>query len=113
MICPSPKASPCQRKWDSRSIGALVWREPTMKAKPGLVELARVARGQHAGVGDHDQVLELVTLLELADDRQECSGLGLVALEAADLQREAVPVDEQPDDDLGIDPAFLGVADPA
>ena len=38
-------------------------------------------------------------------------GLGLVALEAADLEREPAPVDQQPDDDLRVDAAFLGVAD--
>ncbi len=37
--------------------------------------------------------------------------LGLVPLEAADLEREAPPVDQQADHDLRIDPAFLGVAD--
>ena len=37
--------------------------------------------------------------------------LGLVSLEAADLEREALPVDQQADHDLRIDPAFLGVAD--
>ena len=30
MICPSVKTSPCKWKWDSRSAGALVAREPTM-----------------------------------------------------------------------------------
>jgi hypothetical protein len=33
MIWPSVKASPCQRKWDSRSLGALVTREPTMNRR--------------------------------------------------------------------------------
>ncbi len=32
-------------------------------------------------------------------------------LRAADLQREPAPVDQQPDHDLRVDPAFLGVAD--
>src|SRR4029077_16644619 len=34
MICPSVKASPFQWKWDSRSFGALVMREPTMNDSP-------------------------------------------------------------------------------
>lgn len=34
MICPSVNAVPCQRKWDSRSLGALVTREPTMNRNP-------------------------------------------------------------------------------
>src|SRR4051794_37623944 len=33
MICPSLNASPCQRKWDSKSTGALVTREPTMNRR--------------------------------------------------------------------------------
>lgn len=34
MICPSVNASPCQRKCEARSIGALVIREPTMNRRP-------------------------------------------------------------------------------
>ena len=34
MTWPSMNASPCQRKWDSRSFGALVTREPTMNRSP-------------------------------------------------------------------------------
>ena len=48
---------------------------------------------------------------ELADDRQDGVLFGLVPLEAADLQREALAVNQQPDQDLRVDPAFLGVAD--
>jgi hypothetical protein len=48
---------------------------------------------------------------ELADDRQDCVFFGLVSLKAADLEREALPVDQQADHDLRIDPAFFGVAD--
>ena len=47
---------------------------------------------------------------ELLDDRDDGQGLGLVALKAADLQGEPVPVDEQADHDLGVDTALLGVA---
>jgi hypothetical protein len=50
-------------------------------------------------------------LSEGLHDRDDGGGLGPVALEAADLQRETVPVDQQPDHDLGVNPAFLGVAD--
>ncbi len=49
--------------------------------------------------------------MERHHDRQDRRRLGLVALEAADLQREISPVHEQADDDLGIDPALLGEAD--
>ena len=55
--------------------------------------------------------VDAVPGLERLDDRQDRGGLGLVALEAADLQREPAPVDQQPDHDLRVDPAFLGVAD--
>ena len=34
MTCPSVNASPCQRKWEARSTGALVTREPTMNRRP-------------------------------------------------------------------------------
>ena len=111
MTCPSPNTSPCQRKCDSRSIGALVTRDPTMNLQPAVVEAARFAAESMPGVGDDDQVLDAVPGPELADDRQDGVLLGLVPLEAADLEREALPVDQQADHDLRIDPAFLGVAD--
>ena len=44
MTCPSLNASPCQRKCDSRSTGALVTREPTMNPEPCLVQVGQVAR---------------------------------------------------------------------
>jgi len=44
---------------------------------------------------------------ELLDDRDDRGGLGLVPLIAADLKGEPVPVDQQTDDDLRVDPAFL------
>jgi hypothetical protein len=50
-----------------------------------------------------------VSAAELADDRQDRVLLGLVSLEAADLEREALPADQQADHDLRIDPALLGV----
>ena len=84
---------------------------PDDEPQPGLVELAQVRRRQHPGVGDHDHVGQVVPRLELLDDRDDRRGLGLVALEAADLEREAAPVDQQPDHDLRVDAAFLGVAD--
>lgn len=51
--------------------------------------------------------------LKRGDDRDDRGGLGLLPGEAADLQREPAAVDQQPDHDLRVDPAFLGVADPA
>lgn len=42
MICASVKASPCQRKWLARSIGALVVREPTMNRRPASSSCRRL-----------------------------------------------------------------------
>ena len=52
-----------------------------------------------------------MTILESGDDRHDGGGLGGVAIETANFQREAGAVDEQAHDDLRIDAAFLGVAD--
>ena len=49
--------------------------------------------------------------LEGLHDGDDRGGLGLVALPAAYLEGEAGPVDQQADDDLGIDPTLLGVTD--
>ena len=43
MTCPSVNASPCQRKCDSRSTGALVTREPTMNPRPSSSRSSRLA----------------------------------------------------------------------
>ena len=112
MTCPSVNASPCQRKCDSRSTGALVTREPTMNPRPGVVQVGQIRGREHAGVGDHDHGLDPVPGLELPDDRQDRELLRLVPLEAADLQGEALPVDEQADHDLRVDPAFLASSRP-
>jgi hypothetical protein len=92
-------------------IGGLGHSGADDEPQPGLIESFEVARGEHAGVGDDDKVVQPMAFLEALDDRDQGGGLGLVALEAADLQREPGPVDQEPDDDLGVDPAFLGVAD--
>lgn len=49
--------------------------------------------------------------LELLDDRDDGCCLCFVAFEAADLKWEPAAVNEQADDDLGVNAAFLGVAD--
>jgi hypothetical protein len=54
-----------------------------------------------------------VSLLEGLEHRQQGGGLGGVAFEAVHLQREPGRVDEQPDLDLRIHPAFLAHPDPA
>ena len=46
--------------------------------------------------------------LHHGDDR---GGLGPVALPAPDLEGETAAVDQQADDDLGVDPPLLGVTD--
>ena len=49
--------------------------------------------------------------LEGLHDGNDRGGLGPVALPATNSQGEAGPVDQQPDDDLGVDPPLFGVAD--
>jgi hypothetical protein len=112
MICLSVKTSPFQWKWDARSIGAFTLREPTNEPQPSLVQRRQVGRRKHAGIrGDHHRRIgQIVTGLESGDDRQQRVGLGGVALKTADLQREPGPVDQQTDNDLRIDAAFLRIA---
>ena len=49
--------------------------------------------------------------LEGLHDGDDRGGLSLVPFPAADSQGEAGPVDQQADNDLGVDPPLLGVAD--
>jgi hypothetical protein len=90
-----------------RPAGAGADDEPQVR----LVQCLEVGRQEHAGIGDDDEVGELVPLAEGLDDRDQRGRLGLVAFEAADLQGEPVPVDQQPHHDLRIDPALFGVGD--
>ena len=62
--------------------------------------------------GDHHEVLDAVSGLEGLHDGDDRGGLSLVALPAADLEGETMAVDQQADDDLGVDPTLFGVADP-
>ena len=48
---------------------------------------------------------------EAGDDRDDGRRLGGVALETADLQGESGPIDQQPDNNLRVDPPFLGIPD--
>ena len=77
-----------------------------------LVQGLEIGRGEHAGVGDDDELLDLVGPLEGLHDGDDRGGLGPIALPAPDSQGEAAPVDQQADDDLGVDPPLLGVAHP-
>ena len=58
---------------------------PDDEPEPGIVEGLQVGRGQHAGIGDHNHVSDLVTVLERFDDRDDRGSLGLVTLIAGDL----------------------------
>jgi hypothetical protein len=41
-ICPPVKASPCQRKWAAKSLGALVTLEPAMNRRSASSNLSCV-----------------------------------------------------------------------
>src|SRR3954452_10252459 len=111
MTWPSMNASPCQWKWDSRSTGALVIREPTMNRSCASSSWRRLPAESIPASATTTMSAREMPFLELLDDRDQGRGLGLVAFEAADLQREPVPVDQQTDHDLRVDPALRGVAD--
>jgi hypothetical protein len=81
------------------------------EGEAGVFDRVQVARGQHPGVGDHDHSGDAVAFLELLQDRQDGGGLGGVALEQVDLQREPGRVDQQPHLHLGVNPVFLAHAD--
>ena len=92
--CPSVKASPCQWKCASRSSGARVVREPTMKPTPASFRAFRLAVDSMPAPGDYDQGLDLGGLAELFNDTDDRGGLGPVALPATDSQGEAGTVDQ-------------------
>ena len=68
--------------------------------QPGGLQGDLVGLGDHAGVSDHGDITELVSGLEGVDHRQHGRGLGLVALESFDGQRETRGVGEQAHGDL-------------
>jgi len=61
---------------------------------------------------DDDEVLDAVGGLEGLHDGDDRGGLSLVPFPAPDSQRKTTAVDQQADDDLGIDPPLLGVTHP-
>jgi hypothetical protein len=79
---------------------------PRMKAR-GLDRFL-VRLGDHASIRDDRDVGEPSGGHELIDDGQHGLGLGLVALERADHEREAVLPGEQPDGDLRFQAPLLG-----
>ena len=110
--CPSVKASPSQWKWASRSPGARTCRAPGDEPQPGVVQGRQVGGREHAGVSDDDEVLDAVGGLEGLRDGDDRGGLSLISFPAPDSQRETTAVDQQADDDLGVDPPLLGVTHP-
>ena len=60
---------------------------------------------------NYGQGLDLGGLAELFNDTDNRGGFSAVALSATSFQGEAGPVDQQPDDDLGVDPSLFGIAD--
>ena len=80
--------------------------------QPGVIQGRQVGGREHACVGDDDELGDAVGSLESLHDGDDRGGLSLVPLPAADLQGEAGPVDQQPDDDLGVGPPLLGVTHP-
>ena len=112
MTWPSVKASPAQWKWASRSPGARVVRAPTMNRNRASSRVVRLAAESMPAPVDDDEVLDAVGGLEGLHHRDDRGGLSLVSLPAADLEGETMAVDQQADDDLGVDPTLFGVADP-
>ena len=87
--------------------GALVTREPTMNPSPASSRSSRLAAGSMPASATTTMASIPMAGLELPDDRQDRVLLRLAALEAADLEGEPVPVDQQPDHDLRVDPPLL------
>lgn len=55
-----------------------------------------VGFGDHPGIGDHRHVGEIMGGLEGVDHRQHHGGLGFIALQRLDRQREPSGISEQP-----------------
>ena len=110
--CPSVKASPSQWKWASRSPGARTCRAPGDEPQPGVVQGRQVGGREHAGVSDDDEVLDAVGGLEGLRDGDDRGGLSLISFPAPDSQGETTAVDQQADDDLGVDPPVLEITHP-
>ena len=72
----------------------------------------RLAAESMPAPGDHHELGDTVSGLDGLHHGDDRGGLSLVALPAIDLQGETAPVDQQSDDDLGVDPPLLGVTHP-
>src|SRR4051795_7732531 len=110
MICPSLNASPCQRKWDSKSTGALVTREPTMNRRSASSSSLRL-------VADSIPASATTTMSAMLCRAWNCLMIGRIVRVSAllpskqPIEREPASVDQEPDDHLWVDTAFLGIAD--
>ena len=87
-------------------------RAPTMNRSLASSRAVRLAAESMPAPGDHHELLDAVGGLEGLHNGNDRGGLSLVSLPAADLERKTGPVDQQPDDDLRIDPTLLGVTHP-
>lgn len=81
-----------------------------MNRRPAPDRARRFPVGQHARVGDHGHLEELVGGLEGLDRRDDRGGLGTIALEGFDHQREPARIGQQADRDLWLQATFLGVS---
>lgn len=76
--------------------------------QPGGLDRRAVRLRDHAGVGDDGDVTQPVGGHERCDDREHGGGLGFVAFERLDHQRETRGVGEHAEGDLWFQAAFLG-----
>ena len=101
-------SSGCLSRHSRTTSGRNGMRVPRMKDNPRGLQGDLVGLGDHAGIGDHGDIGELVGGLERVDHRQHGGGLGFVALERRNGQREPGRIGEQPEGDLRFQAAFLG-----
>jgi len=110
-ICPSPiDSSPVGFAPVRHDVGNLRDLGAEDEREPGLLDRFLVRVRDHPGVGDDRDVSQLMGGHERGDRGQHGRGLGLVALQRLDRQREPGPVGEQADSDLRLQAAFLGEA---
>ena len=102
MTCPSTKAVPCQRKWDSRSFGAFVTRDPTMNCRPASSSSRRF-------VADSIPASATITTSAMPCRAWNCLTIGVIVNVSALLpSKQSISsgnptlVDQQPDQGLRI-----------
>ena len=72
----------------------------------------RLAAESMPAPGDHHEIGDAVGGLEGLHDGDDRGGLSLISFPAPDSQGETTAVDQQADDDLGVDPPVLGITHP-